>query len=112
MCVAPAESKDQEVCFVLGRNNNKMRVRSHTLGKGKILGWMAIDVNDPRVLEHSRHNIYEAGLGNLIEQTIKQKLPPDFQTAEFLMKHGMLDIVTPRRELRSTISKLLGLYRA
>src|SRR5205823_6781417 len=69
--LAPNDSKNQEVCFVLGRNNNKMRVRSHTLGKGKILGWMAIDVNDPRVLEHSRHNIYEAGLGNLIEQTIK-----------------------------------------
>jgi len=48
----------------------------------------------------------------VIEQTIKQKLPPDFQTAEFLMKHGMLDIVTPRRELRSTIAKLLTLYRA
>jgi acetyl-CoA carboxylase carboxyl transferase subunit beta len=47
----------------------------------------------------------------VIEQTIKQKLPPDFQTAEFLMKHGMLDIVAPRRELRSVISKLLRLYR-
>ncbi|MEO8287632.1 MAG: acetyl-CoA carboxylase, carboxyltransferase subunit beta [Chloroflexota bacterium] len=47
----------------------------------------------------------------VIQQTIKQKLPPDFQTAEFQMKHGMLDIVTPRRELRSTISKLLKLYR-
>ena|SRR5687768_4515163 len=46
----------------------------------------------------------------VIEQTIKQKLPPDFQTAEFLLKHGMLDMVTPRRELRSTISKLLRLY--
>jgi acetyl-CoA carboxylase carboxyl transferase subunit beta len=47
----------------------------------------------------------------VIEQTIKQKLPPDFQTAEFLVKHGMLDIIIPRRELRSTISKLLRLYR-
>jgi acetyl-CoA carboxylase carboxyl transferase subunit beta len=47
----------------------------------------------------------------VIEQTIKQKLPPDFQTAEFLMKHGMVDMVTPRRELRTTISRLLRLYR-
>ena len=46
----------------------------------------------------------------VIEQTIKQKLPPDFQTAEFLLKHGMIDMVSPRRELRSTISKLLRLY--
>lgn len=46
----------------------------------------------------------------VIEQTIKQKLPPDFQTAEFLFKHGMLDMVVPRRELRTTIGKLLKLY--
>jgi acetyl-CoA carboxylase carboxyl transferase subunit beta len=47
----------------------------------------------------------------VIEQTIKQKLPTDFQTAEFLLKHGMLDMVTSRRELRTTISRLLRLYR-
>ena len=47
----------------------------------------------------------------VIEQTIKQKLPPDFQSAEFLLKHGMLDMVTPRRELRTTVSRLLKLYR-
>jgi acetyl-CoA carboxylase carboxyl transferase subunit beta len=46
----------------------------------------------------------------VIEQTIKQKLPPGFQTAEFLMQHGMLDMVAPRRELRSTIGKLLKIY--
>jgi acetyl-CoA carboxylase carboxyl transferase subunit beta len=46
----------------------------------------------------------------VIEQTIKQKLPPDFQTAEFLLKHGMLDMVIPRRELKSTIARLLRLY--
>ena len=46
----------------------------------------------------------------VIVQTIKQKLPPDFQTAEFLLKHGMVDMVTPRRELRTTASRLLRLY--
>jgi acetyl-CoA carboxylase carboxyl transferase subunit beta len=47
----------------------------------------------------------------VIEQTIKQKLPPDFQSAEFQLKHGMVDMVTPRRELRSTLARLLRLYR-
>lgn len=47
----------------------------------------------------------------VIEQTMKQKLPQGFQTAEFLMQHGMLDLVLPRRELRPTISKLLKIYR-
>ncbi len=46
----------------------------------------------------------------VIEQTMKQKLPPGFQTAEFLMQHGMLDMVTTRRELRTTISRLLKMY--
>ena len=46
----------------------------------------------------------------VIEQTIKQKLPPNFQTAEFLLQHGMLDMVTPRRELKTTISRLLRMY--
>jgi len=48
----------------------------------------------------------------VIEQTIRQKLPPGFQTAEFLLEHGMLDMVTPRRELRTTISRLLRMYGA
>jgi acetyl-CoA carboxylase carboxyl transferase subunit beta len=47
----------------------------------------------------------------VIEQTIKQKLPPGFQTSEFLLQHGMLDMVTPRRELRSTVGRLLKMYR-
>lgn len=46
----------------------------------------------------------------VIEQTIHQKLPAHFQTAEFLLSHGMIDMVTPRNELRSTLAKLLRLY--
>lgn len=47
----------------------------------------------------------------VIEQTIRQKLPSHFQTAEFLLEHGMIDMVTPRNELRSVLAKLLRLYR-
>jgi acetyl-CoA carboxylase carboxyl transferase subunit beta len=46
----------------------------------------------------------------VIEQTIRQKPPADFQTAEFLLEHGMVDMVTPRAELRSVVQRLLGLY--
>jgi acetyl-CoA carboxylase carboxyl transferase subunit beta len=46
----------------------------------------------------------------VIEQTIRQKLPAHFQTAEFLLEHGMVDMVVPRTELRVTIAKLLRLY--
>ena len=43
----------------------------------------------------------------VIEETVKEKLPEDFQTAEYLKSHGMIDIVVPRSEQKNTISKLL-----
>jgi Protein of unknown function (DUF1571) len=69
--LAPKDHQAQEVCFVLGKNNNKMRVHAPKHFGGKIAGFVSVDPTDPRVTEHSRHNIYEAGIGNLIEQTIK-----------------------------------------
>ncbi len=46
----------------------------------------------------------------VIEQITRQKLPKGFQTAEFLLSHGMIDLIVPRRDLVSTISTLLGHY--
>ncbi len=43
----------------------------------------------------------------VIEQTIRQKLPKGFQRSEFLLEHGMLDMVVDRREMRDTIIRLL-----
>ena len=47
----------------------------------------------------------------VIEQTIRQKLPADFQRSEFLLEHGMLDAIVPRKELKSYLSRTLGLLR-
>ena len=46
----------------------------------------------------------------VIEQTTKQKLPPDAQRPEFLLKHGMIDTVVHRRELRTVLTKVLRLF--
>ncbi|WP_126425520.1 acetyl-CoA carboxylase, carboxyltransferase subunit beta [Brevibacillus marinus] len=46
----------------------------------------------------------------IIEQTIRQELPKDFQTAEFLLKHGQLDMVVHRKELRETLGKLVEMH--
>jgi acetyl-CoA carboxylase carboxyl transferase subunit beta len=43
----------------------------------------------------------------VIEQTIRQKLPQGFQRSEFLLEHGMLDAVVPRRQLKSYIGRAL-----
>lgn len=45
----------------------------------------------------------------VIEQTINQKLPDDFQTAEFLQKHGMIDMIVPRTDLKEALARLLRL---
>ena len=45
----------------------------------------------------------------VIEQTIKQLLPNDFQTAEFLLQHGMIDMIINRKELKQTIANLISL---
>ena len=44
----------------------------------------------------------------VIEQTIRQKLPKDFQKSEFLLDHGMIDAIVDRRELRGYITRLLS----
>lgn len=46
----------------------------------------------------------------VIEQTIRQKLPADFQTAEYLLKYGQVDIVSKRSELRDTLSSVLEMH--
>jgi acetyl-CoA carboxylase carboxyl transferase subunit beta len=45
----------------------------------------------------------------VIEQTIREKLPPGFQRSEFLIEHGMIDAIVPRGELRDRLAQILGL---
>ena len=48
----------------------------------------------------------------VIEQIIKQKLPEGFQTAEFLLEHGLIDNVVHRKNLRSTVAQLLRVLKS
>lgn len=45
----------------------------------------------------------------VIEQTIREKLPDGFQRAEYLLEHGMVDMVVRRQELRQTLIRVIGL---
>ncbi|WFO04655.1 acetyl-CoA carboxylase carboxyltransferase subunit beta [Staphylococcus aureus] len=47
----------------------------------------------------------------VIEQTINEKLPDDFQTAEFLLEHGQLDKVVHRNDMRQTLSEILKIHQ-
>ncbi|WP_417692295.1 acetyl-CoA carboxylase, carboxyltransferase subunit beta [Roseibium sp.] len=45
----------------------------------------------------------------VVEQTIREKLPDDFQSAEYLLEHGMVDMVVNRLEMKETISRICGI---
>jgi acetyl-CoA carboxylase carboxyl transferase subunit beta len=44
----------------------------------------------------------------VIEETIREKLPEGFQRAEYLLEHGMVDMVVPRKALKATLARLIG----
>jgi acetyl-CoA carboxylase carboxyl transferase subunit beta len=48
----------------------------------------------------------------VIEQTIRQTLPEGFQRAEFLVEHGMVDLITPRSEMKGTLARFLKFFKS
>jgi acetyl-CoA carboxylase carboxyl transferase subunit beta len=46
----------------------------------------------------------------VVEQTIKQQLPEGFQRAEFLLEHGMIDMIVERKRLKETLSKVINFF--
>ncbi len=48
----------------------------------------------------------------VIESTIREKLPDDFQTSEYLLEHGMLDMIVKRDQLKETLSRVVGYLMA
>lgn len=47
----------------------------------------------------------------VIEQTLREKLPDDFQTSEYLLKHGFVDAIVPRTQLKKTLANLISLHQ-
>lgn len=47
----------------------------------------------------------------VIEQTIRQKLPDGFQRSEFLLEHGLIDMIVHRKNLKQTLAQILGYYK-
>ena len=58
-----------------------------------------------------KNSIYGFTGKKIIEKTFKQKLPPDFQTSKFAMKHGMVDLIIDECEFNFIIETLLKLHR-
>jgi acetyl-CoA carboxylase carboxyl transferase subunit beta len=67
-------------------------------------------LGDVNIAEPGAH-IHFAG-ARVVEEALRQKGGPTLPTAEFMLRHGMIDLVVPRAELRPTIARLLRLYGA
>ncbi|MPN50584.1 Acetyl-coenzyme A carboxylase carboxyl transferase subunit beta [bioreactor metagenome] len=61
------------------------------------------------ILAEPKATIGFAG-ARVIEQTTRKKLPHGFQTSEFLLEHGFVDAIIPRRDQRYTISLILKMH--
>jgi len=64
--LGPRDKVGQEACYVAGRNDGKMRVKSS--GLIGVVGFVSIEPTDPRAMKTSRHAITEAGIGNLLQR--------------------------------------------
>ena len=47
---------------------------------------------------------------SVIEQTLREKLPDNFQTAEYLLEHGFVDVIVKRNDLKDTLTKILKIH--
>jgi acetyl-CoA carboxylase carboxyl transferase subunit beta len=47
----------------------------------------------------------------VIEQTLREKLPEDFQTSEYLLQHGFVDAIVPRTQLKKNLAQLIGIHQ-
>ncbi len=48
----------------------------------------------------------------VVKETISRELPPDFQRAEFVLDHGLIDMIVPRKDLRETLARILRFLTA
>jgi acetyl-CoA carboxylase carboxyl transferase subunit beta len=47
----------------------------------------------------------------VVEQTLREKLPDDFQTSEYLLEHGFVDVIVPRTQLKKTLAQLMLMHQ-
>jgi len=77
--LGPQPLAGQEACYVAGRNNGMLR--AHSTGLTGMMGFMSLDVHDPRVMQNNRHSIAEAGIGHVIDR-LGQRWPAERQLGQ------------------------------
>ncbi|MCX5681881.1 MAG: acetyl-CoA carboxylase carboxyl transferase subunit beta, partial [Candidatus Omnitrophica bacterium] len=96
-----------KTCAALARHNKEGLLHISVLTNPTMAGIMAsfAGVGD-MIIAEPKALIGFAG-PRVIEQTIRQKLPPGFQRSEFLLDHGLIDMIVERKDLKDTIVKII-----
>jgi hypothetical protein len=85
--MSPRDFEGQEACYV--SQGNKGTLRAKSAGFSGVVGFMTLDLRDPRVMQNNRHTINEAGIGNLIArlkprwESARQTGTTKFQLSEY-----------------------------
>lgn len=62
------------------------------------------------IIAESQMPLWDLQVDGVIESTVREQLPDNFQKAEFLQEHGFVDVIVQRSEMRSTIADLLAFH--
>lgn len=97
-----------KTCAALAKHNKEGLLHISVLTNPTMAGIMAsfAGVGD-LIIAEPKALIGFAG-PRVIEQTIRQKLPPGFQRSEFLLDHGLIDMIVERKDLQDTIAKIIS----
>lgn len=94
----------------LSRHNKKGRLFISILTNPTMAGIMASFASLGDIIMAEPKALIGFTGPRVIEQTIRQKLPPGFQRAEFLLSHGLIDMIVPRKNMKETLSKVLSYF--
>ncbi len=96
-----------KTCAALGRHSEAKLLHISVLTNPTMAGIMASFAGVGDVIMAEPKALIGFAGPRVIEQTIRQKLPAGFQRSEFLIEHGLIDMIVDRKDLKETISKVI-----
>ncbi len=97
-----------KTCAALSRHHDEKLLHISVLTNPTMAGVMASFAGIGDVIIAEPKALIGFTGPRVIEQTIRQKLPPGFQRSEFLLEHGMIDMIVQRKNLKNTLAETIG----
>ncbi len=108
-CISPMQMA--KTCAALSRHAEAKQLYISVLTNPTMGGIMASFAGVGDVIIAEPKALLGFAGPRVIEQTVRQKLPKGFQTSEFMLAHGMLDMIVARKDMKATIAKIMAYSR-